>query len=141
MFIKSQPRSLGVVMWLLQIYSHLCTHLVNNCWVPMESPCKHFAILALAFILPPASVGLRMGCGHLGINNILMCLLLWVPGILHALYVISKCWQNTSVIDYNGILWSNEGVGNGYLTCFNKVDWQMAIQWKISVNWIVALMV
>ena len=50
---------------------------------------KALAILC-AFILPP--LGVLLGNGSLGdiLINILLCMFFWLPGIVHALYVIFK---------------------------------------------------
>lgn len=43
-----------------------------------------------AIILPPLGVFLERGCGADVIINILLCCLGYVPGIIHALYIILK---------------------------------------------------
>ena len=43
-----------------------------------------------AIILPPLGVFLTMGVGQALIINILLTLLGWIPGIIHALWIISK---------------------------------------------------
>jgi len=43
-----------------------------------------------AFILPPLGVFLERGCGADLLINILLTILGWIPGILHALYIILK---------------------------------------------------
>ncbi|KAF7194076.1 hypothetical protein HII31_04597 [Pseudocercospora fuligena] len=46
-------------------------------------------ILAIgAIFLPPVAVFIRTGCGSQLLLNILLCFLGWIPGILHAWYVI-----------------------------------------------------
>ncbi|KAH8548611.1 hypothetical protein BGW37DRAFT_169549 [Umbelopsis sp. PMI_123] len=41
----------------------------------------------LAFVLPPVSVFLVRGCGCSLVINILLTLLGWLPGVIHALLV------------------------------------------------------
>ncbi|KIO06528.1 hypothetical protein M404DRAFT_139100 [Pisolithus tinctorius Marx 270] len=43
-----------------------------------------------AFILPPLGVFLERGCGADLLINVCLTLLGWLPGIIHALYIILK---------------------------------------------------
>ncbi|KAI0665131.1 hypothetical protein C8Q70DRAFT_1049300 [Cubamyces menziesii] len=52
-------------------------------YVPLNSP--HFAIL-----LPPLGVFLERGCNADFFINILLTILGYIPGIIHALYIILK---------------------------------------------------
>ena len=47
-------------------------------------------LIIIAILLPPLAVFLKAGAGKDLLINILLCILLWVPGVLHALYVVSK---------------------------------------------------
>ncbi len=47
-------------------------------------------LVILAIFLPPVAVFLKSGVGKDLAINILLCLLMWVPGILHALWLILK---------------------------------------------------
>jgi uncharacterized membrane protein YqaE (UPF0057 family) len=42
----------------------------------------------IAFFLPPLAVGLKAGVGGTLIINIILTLLFWLPGFLHALYIV-----------------------------------------------------
>ncbi len=42
----------------------------------------------IAFFLPPLAVGLKSGVGGTLIINIILTLLFWLPGFLHALYIV-----------------------------------------------------
>ncbi|KIJ68988.1 hypothetical protein HYDPIDRAFT_79695 [Hydnomerulius pinastri MD-312] len=44
----------------------------------------------LAFILPPLGVFFERGCGADLLINICLTILGWLPGIVHALYIILK---------------------------------------------------
>ncbi|KAJ5601694.1 hypothetical protein N7510_011228 [Penicillium lagena] len=44
--------------------------------------------IIFAFILPPLGVFLERGCGADLLINICLTILGWIPGIIHALYVI-----------------------------------------------------
>ncbi|KAG5923697.1 plasma membrane proteolipid Pmp3 [Claviceps purpurea] len=46
--------------------------------------------IILAIILPPVGVFLEVGCGSHLLINILLTILGYIPGIIHALYVILK---------------------------------------------------
>ncbi|KAF2171190.1 hypothetical protein M409DRAFT_18307 [Zasmidium cellare ATCC 36951] len=46
--------------------------------------------IVFAFILPPLGVFLERGCGADFLINILLTILGWIPGIIHALYIIFK---------------------------------------------------
>ena len=45
-------------------------------------------LVIVAIFLPPVAVFLKTGAGKDLIINILLCLLVYVPGILHALWVV-----------------------------------------------------
>ncbi|KEF55529.1 uncharacterized protein A1O9_08279 [Exophiala aquamarina CBS 119918] len=44
----------------------------------------------LAIFIPPIAVLLRSGCGASFLINICLTILGWIPGIIHAWYVISR---------------------------------------------------
>jgi len=46
--------------------------------------------ILFAFLLPPLGVFLERGCGADLIINIVLTCLGWIPGIIHALYIIFK---------------------------------------------------
>jgi uncharacterized membrane protein YqaE (UPF0057 family) len=46
--------------------------------------------IILAILLPPVAVFLKSGVGKDLIINIILCLIFYVPGILHALWLITK---------------------------------------------------
>ena len=43
-----------------------------------------------AIVLPPLGVFMTMGISQALIINVLLTLLGWIPGVIHALWVISK---------------------------------------------------
>ena len=47
-------------------------------------------MILLAIFLPPVAVGLKRGLGKDLLINILLCLLLFFPGMVHALWVIAN---------------------------------------------------
>jgi len=46
--------------------------------------------IIFAFFIPPLGVFLERGCGADFLINILLTILGWIPGIIHALYIILK---------------------------------------------------
>lgn len=46
--------------------------------------------MKLAIILPPVAVLVHSGCGSAFLINILLTCLAWLPGLIHAMYVIFK---------------------------------------------------
>ena len=47
-------------------------------------------LIILAIILPPLAVYLKTNSAKDTIINIILCFIFWIPGILHALYLIFK---------------------------------------------------
>ncbi|MEP4148610.1 MAG: YqaE/Pmp3 family membrane protein [Halioglobus sp.] len=43
--------------------------------------------LIVSIFLPPVAVYLKKGAGSDLIINIVLCLLMWVPGVLHAIWL------------------------------------------------------
>jgi uncharacterized membrane protein YqaE (UPF0057 family) len=52
--------------------------------------------LIFAIVLPPVGVFLAVGLSSAFIINVLLTLLGWLPGVIHALWVISKESERTS---------------------------------------------
>jgi uncharacterized membrane protein YqaE (UPF0057 family) len=46
--------------------------------------------IILAIILPPVGVALKSGVGKDFVINIILTLLFWVPGVIHALWIVLK---------------------------------------------------
>ena len=47
-------------------------------------------LVIIAILLPPLAVGLKEGVGGHLILNIILCVLFWLPGLLHALYIVLR---------------------------------------------------
>ncbi|MBD3376210.1 YqaE/Pmp3 family membrane protein [candidate division KSB1 bacterium] len=47
-------------------------------------------LILIAILLPPLAIYLKKGAGKDLLLNLILCLFFWIPGILHALYVISR---------------------------------------------------
>lgn len=47
-------------------------------------------LIILAILLPPVAVFLNNGAGKDLVINIVLCLIFWIPGVLHALWLITK---------------------------------------------------
>jgi len=47
-------------------------------------------LVIIAILLPPVAVGVKNGIGLSLVINIILCLLFWLPGLIHALWVVLK---------------------------------------------------
>lgn len=47
-------------------------------------------LIVLAIFLPPIAVFLKKGAGKDLIINIVLCLVLFLPGVVHALWLVTK---------------------------------------------------
>lgn len=47
-------------------------------------------MVIVAFLLPPLAVGLKEGLGTSFIINVVLTLLFWLPGFIHALIVVLR---------------------------------------------------
>lgn len=47
-------------------------------------------LIIVSLLLPPLAVFLKKGVGKDLLINVLLCFLIWVPGIIHALWVNLK---------------------------------------------------
>jgi uncharacterized membrane protein YqaE (UPF0057 family) len=55
--------------------------------------------VVLAVVLPPLAVFLTMGISSAFVINLLLTLLGWVPGAIHALWVVLKSYENADYAD------------------------------------------
>ena len=49
-----------------------------------------WVLIILAIIFPPIAVFLKSGVGKHLLINIVLCIFFYIPGILHALWLITK---------------------------------------------------
>lgn len=49
-----------------------------------------FVLIIIAILLPPVAVFLKKGAGKDLIINIVLCLLMLIPGVVHAIWLITK---------------------------------------------------
>jgi len=47
-------------------------------------------LVIIAILLPPLAVYLKTNSAKSTLLNLVLCLLFWVPGVLHALWVVLK---------------------------------------------------
>ena len=47
-------------------------------------------LIIIAILLPPLAVFLKSGVGKDLLINVILCILFWIPGVLHALWVVLK---------------------------------------------------
>lgn len=45
-------------------------------------------LIILAILLPPLAVYLKTNSGKQTLINLVLCIFFWLPGVLHALYLI-----------------------------------------------------
>jgi len=57
---------------------------------PMAATEQKLLLVIIAILIPPLAVGLKDGIGIHLILNIILTLLFYLPGLLHALYVVLK---------------------------------------------------
>lgn len=57
----------------------------------MTVTCKDCCKIVSAWLLPPFAVFLERGCGAQLCINILLCLLGWIPGVIHACFIVVHC--------------------------------------------------
>jgi len=55
-----------------------------------DSETSKLLLVIIAILLPPLAVGLKEGVGGQLILNIILWLLFYIPGLLHALWVILR---------------------------------------------------
>ncbi|KAK6457841.1 UPF0057-domain-containing protein [Scheffersomyces xylosifermentans] len=56
----------------------------------MPATCSDIIKIIFAIILPPLGVFLERGCSSSLLLNILLTILGYIPGIIHAVYVIAR---------------------------------------------------
>ncbi|MFC3032046.1 YqaE/Pmp3 family membrane protein [Pseudoalteromonas fenneropenaei] len=47
-------------------------------------------LIILAILLPPIAVLLKHGVGKDLIINIILCFIVWIPGVIHAVWLVTK---------------------------------------------------
>lgn len=47
-------------------------------------------MIVLAILLPPVAVFLKKGVGKDLLINIILCLLIFFPGVIHAVWIVTK---------------------------------------------------
>ena len=55
-----------------------------------DSEISKLLLVIIVILIPPLAVGLKEGIGMSLIINIILTLIFWVPGLLHALWVVLK---------------------------------------------------
>ena len=56
----------------------------------MAESTNRIILVILALLLPPLGVFIQKGAGKDLVINILLCLLAWLPGVIHALWLALK---------------------------------------------------
>lgn len=65
-------------------------HSAERISMAQETQISKVLLIVIAFFIPPLAVGLKAGIGGPLILNIILTLLFWLPGFLHALYLLLK---------------------------------------------------
>ena len=47
-------------------------------------------LIIIAILLPPVAVFLKKGAGKDLVINIVFCLLMFIPGVIHAIWLVTK---------------------------------------------------
>jgi len=56
----------------------------------MAKKVNQVLLIILAIILPPLAVFLKRGAGKDLIINIILCFIFYLPGVIHALWIVFK---------------------------------------------------
>jgi len=56
--------------------------------MPSDIETNKLLMVIIAILLPPVAVGIKRGIGFALLLNIILCLFFYLPGLLHALYVV-----------------------------------------------------
>ena len=60
----------------------------TNTAMSTAAPANKLLLVILAFLLPPLAVGLHSGLGKNFLINLILTIIFWLPGVIHALIVI-----------------------------------------------------
>ncbi|KAL9936428.1 hypothetical protein V8E36_004496 [Tilletia maclaganii] len=66
-------------------------------------------IILIAILLPPAAVGIQTGCSCDLLINILLTILGYIPGHIHAFWLIWKKMKAEEEYGYNGFVYKGNG--------------------------------
>ncbi|MDG2174738.1 MAG: YqaE/Pmp3 family membrane protein [Gammaproteobacteria bacterium] len=56
----------------------------------MANDTNKVVLIILALLLPPVAVFMKKGAGKDLAINIILCILIWFPGIVHAVWLTTK---------------------------------------------------
>ncbi len=77
-------------MWYIphaRVLIHPVTITGENCTMA-DLETNKLLMVIIAILLPPVAVGLKRGIGLALVINIILCLLFFLPGLIHALWVV-----------------------------------------------------
>ncbi|WOO86230.1 UPF0057 membrane protein [Vanrija pseudolonga] len=55
-----------------------------------DSTFRNFLLVIIALFIPPIPVYMKVGCTAHLLLNILLWFLGWIPGVIHAIYIIAS---------------------------------------------------
>lgn len=47
-------------------------------------------LIILAVLIPPLAVGVKQGIGKDLVINIILCIIFFIPGLVHALWIVTR---------------------------------------------------
>lgn len=62
----------------------------------VDADCLFIIKLILAFVFPPLAVALERGCDGQTVLNIILTIIGWIPGVIHALFIILHCGKDVA---------------------------------------------
>ncbi|KAH6891852.1 hypothetical protein BKA70DRAFT_839819 [Coprinopsis sp. MPI-PUGE-AT-0042] len=64
---------------------------------------ENILLYIIALFFPPIPVGIKSGCGGDLIINICLWIFGWIPGVIHAWYMLSSPWNTERTHRWPGI--------------------------------------
>lgn len=62
----------------------------------VDPDCLFIIKIILAFVFPPFAVALERGCDGQLVLNIILTILGWIPGVIHALFIVLHCGKDVA---------------------------------------------
>lgn len=62
----------------------------------VDPDCLFIIKIILAFVFPPLAVALERGCDGQLILNIILTIVGWIPGVVHALFIVIHCGSDVA---------------------------------------------
>lgn len=82
----------------------------------LDADCLLVIKIILAIIFPPLAVALECGCGCQLLLNIILTIFGYIPGLIHALFVIFHCGEGGLLVDEEEAVEGRGATGAGTAT-------------------------